>query len=258
MRAFEELVEEAAAADVTGWGFDWLHGRATEERPPWGYAKLLAGRLGQVQSALDIDTGSGEVLSEAPRFPPRMVATEGWPANAQRVRELLAPRGVRIIGSIADAPDQSFELVTARHPVRPDWDEIHRVLIPGGYYFGQHEVQRHHGVSQEHSITIGVWNWIGTGWRTPCITIWLRSSEPAENLPVPVAPDLVDPDPVDQCSPLDQRFRRNTPRLGYVSTHPSSSISRTQMRFARPSRSRRCSGPCSSDRGRPSSTLRPS
>jgi hypothetical protein len=29
MRPFEELVTEAAAADVAGWGFDWLNGRAT-------------------------------------------------------------------------------------------------------------------------------------------------------------------------------------------------------------------------------------
>ncbi len=129
---------DAAAADVTGWGFDWLNGRATEERPPWGYAKLLADRLGQVESALDIDTGGGEVLTEAPTFPPRMVATEAWPANAQRARKLLGPRGVQIIETVKDAPDESFELVTARHPVRPDWEEIHRVLAPGGYYFAQH------------------------------------------------------------------------------------------------------------------------
>ncbi|MHB8289747.1 MAG: methyltransferase domain-containing protein [Acidimicrobiales bacterium] len=138
MRAFEKLIEEAIAADVTGWGFDWLNGRAIEERPPWGYAKLLAGRLGQVRSALDIDTGGGEVLAEAPTFPPRMVATEAWPANAQRARELLAPRSVLIIETTAEAPDESFELVTARHPVRPDWEEIHRVLVPGGCYFAQH------------------------------------------------------------------------------------------------------------------------
>ena len=47
-------------------------------------------------------------------FPPRMVATEAWPANAQRARELLAPRGVVIIESIAEAPDESFELVLPR------------------------------------------------------------------------------------------------------------------------------------------------
>jgi SAM-dependent methyltransferase len=34
--------------------------------------------------------------------------------------------------------DESFELVTARHPVSPDWSEIRRVLVPGGHYFAQH------------------------------------------------------------------------------------------------------------------------
>lgn len=142
MRSFDELVAEAAAADVTGWGFDWLNGRATEERPPWGYAKLLAERLGRVESTLDLDTGGGEVLAEAPSFPSRMVASEGWPPNAKHARELLGPRGVQVIETVEGAPlpipDESFELVTARHPVRPDWEEIHRVLMPGGAYFAQH------------------------------------------------------------------------------------------------------------------------
>ena len=62
MRAFDELVTEAQSADVTGWGFGWLDGRATEERPPWGYARLLAGRLSTATAALDIDTGGGEVI----------------------------------------------------------------------------------------------------------------------------------------------------------------------------------------------------
>jgi hypothetical protein len=45
---------------------------------------------------------------------------------------------VQIIETVRDAPDESFELVTARHPVRLDWEQIHRVLAPGGYYFAQH------------------------------------------------------------------------------------------------------------------------
>ena len=53
MRSFDDLVAEAAAVDVSGWDFSWLGGRATEERPPWGYARLLAARLAQVASALD-------------------------------------------------------------------------------------------------------------------------------------------------------------------------------------------------------------
>lgn len=142
MRPFEELVTEAAAADVAGWRFDWLDGRATEERPPWGYAGRLAERLAKVRSALDLDTGGGEVLAQAPRLPPRMAVTEAWPPNAQRARELLEPRGVQVEETIEDArlpfPDESFELVTARHPVRPDWEEIHRVLVPGGDYVAPH------------------------------------------------------------------------------------------------------------------------
>ncbi len=142
MRSFDELVTEAATADVTGWGFDWLRGRATEERPPWGYAKLLADRLSQVESALDLDTGGGEVLAEAPILPSRMVATEAWPPNAQRARQLIGSRGAQVIETVESAPlpfpDESFELVTARHPVRPDWNEIHRVLLRGGSYLAQH------------------------------------------------------------------------------------------------------------------------
>jgi hypothetical protein len=43
MRRFEDLVDEAEAADVTGWGFDWLDGRATEEWPEW------ASRAGEIR-----------------------------------------------------------------------------------------------------------------------------------------------------------------------------------------------------------------
>jgi hypothetical protein len=68
-------------------------------------------------------------------FPTRMVATEAWPANAQRARELLGPRGVKVIQTIKDAADESFELVTSRHPVR---EQVYRVLVPGGHYFAQH------------------------------------------------------------------------------------------------------------------------
>jgi SAM-dependent methyltransferase len=142
VRAFEELVTEAEAVDVTGWGFDWLEGRATEERPPWGYARLLADRLPRVASALDIDTGGGEVLAEMPAFPQRMCATESWPPNARRAAALLGPRGVEVVetreGGRLPFPDGSFELVVSRHPVRPNWPEIARVLTDGGRYLAQH------------------------------------------------------------------------------------------------------------------------
>jgi len=142
MRSFDELVAEAEAADVTGWGFGWLDGRATEERPPWSYVTILGERLAQVGSALDLDTGGGEVLDEVPTFPSRMVVTEGWPPNAAQARDRLGPRGVEVVevrpGERLPFDDASFELVTSRHPVAPDWPEIHRVLVPGGHYVAQH------------------------------------------------------------------------------------------------------------------------
>lgn len=141
MRSFEDLVAEAQAADITGWGFDWLEGRASEERPPWGFAQLLAQRLSTVQAALDIDTGGGEVIDEAPVLPPRTAATETHPPNLLRARQRLGPRGVDVAEATADRlpfANGSFELVSARHPVRPNWSEISRVLVPGGLYLAQH------------------------------------------------------------------------------------------------------------------------
>lgn len=142
VRSFEDLICEAESADVDGWGFSWLNGRAVEERPPWGYARLLAERLASVQSALDIDTGGGEVVNEAPKLPPLMYVTESWPPNIDRARDLLGPRGVTVIdtSTIDDLPipDGSLDLVTSRHPIRPRWTWAHRALRKGGRYFGQH------------------------------------------------------------------------------------------------------------------------
>ncbi len=62
---YDQLVRAAEAAPMEGWDFSWLEGRATEERPPWGYQTLVAGRLGAVASVLDVQTGGGEVLAGA-------------------------------------------------------------------------------------------------------------------------------------------------------------------------------------------------
>ena len=142
MRSFDQLVAEAVEADLTGWGFGWLDGRASEERHRGGTQS--ASRPGCHRSSpLSTSTaGVAKVLAEAPRFPARMVVTEAWPPNAQRARELFGPRGVQVIETLEGAPlpvpSESFELVSARHPVAPDWAEIHRVLVPGGSYFAQH------------------------------------------------------------------------------------------------------------------------
>jgi len=142
MRPFADLIDEAATVDVSGWDFGWLAGRATEERPPWGYARLIASRLPVVAAALDLDTGGGEIIAEVPQLPPRMAVTEGWPPNVERARHLLEPRGVAVVpvepGRPLPFPDADFGLVTSRHPVDPAWLEIARVLADGGTYLAQH------------------------------------------------------------------------------------------------------------------------
>jgi SAM-dependent methyltransferase len=139
---FDELVAAGAAADVSGWDFSWLDGHATEERPPWGYARRLADRWGRATAALDLQTGGGEVLAEAPRFPPTAVATESWPPNVARATQELHPRGVVVVGVPDEPPlpfaENAFDLVTSRHPATIWWQEIARVLRPGGTYFAQH------------------------------------------------------------------------------------------------------------------------
>jgi SAM-dependent methyltransferase len=140
-RSFDELAAEAAEAPVDGWDFSWLDGRATEERPSWGYQRLISRRLATVSAGLDIDTGGGEVLCGAPTFPPTMVATESWPSNAALATKLLHPRGVVVVAT-RDEPtlpfaDEAFDLVTSRHATVVRWAEIARVLRPGGSYLAQ-------------------------------------------------------------------------------------------------------------------------
>ncbi|WKT89933.1 class I SAM-dependent methyltransferase [Microbacterium maritypicum] len=140
--SFEALIEAGNSADVTGWDFAWLEGRATEERPPWGYARLLSERLGAASASLDIQTGGGEVLAEAASFPRAAVATESWPPNVRRATQLLHPRGVVVVADPDEPPlpfaDEAFDLVTSRHPATIWWSEIARVLTRGGTYFAQH------------------------------------------------------------------------------------------------------------------------
>jgi SAM-dependent methyltransferase len=138
---FEALVAEGAAVPVAGWDFSWFDGRATEDRPPWGYARLMGERMGSVASALDIETGGGEVLASVPRLPKLLVATESWPPNIEVAHRGLSPLGAHVV-AVADAPalpfvGATFDLVVSRHPVVTLWDEIARVLRPGGTYLSQ-------------------------------------------------------------------------------------------------------------------------
>lgn len=139
---FDSLIEAGACADVSGWDFSWLEGRAAEERPPWGYARQLADRLSRATASLDIQTGGGEVLAEAKTFPTTAVATESWLPNVAKATRLLHPRGVVVVADPDEPPlpfaDEAFDLVTSRHPATIWWEEIAQILRPGGTYFAQH------------------------------------------------------------------------------------------------------------------------
>lgn len=139
---FESLIAAGASADVSGWDFSWLDGRATEERPSWGYARMLADKLERASASLDVQTGGGEVLAEARTFPTVAVATESWPPNVLKATQLLHPRGVVVVADPDEPPlpfaDEAFDLITSRHPASIWWEEIARALQPGGIYFAQH------------------------------------------------------------------------------------------------------------------------
>jgi SAM-dependent methyltransferase len=143
----DDLIAEGSAVPVDGWDFSWFAGRATEERPPWGYARLLGERMAALAgvpgaAALDLQTGGGEVVATVPAAPAELVVTESWPPNIEVARRNLAARGGRVVGT-ADPmddlpfPGAAFDLVSSRHPVGIRWDEVARVLRPGGSYLSQ-------------------------------------------------------------------------------------------------------------------------
>jgi SAM-dependent methyltransferase len=138
--SFEELIAEADAAPIAGWDFSWLEGRATEDRPSWRYSEIVSQRATLAKTMLDLQTGGGEMLDGLPRLPPLLVATEEHPPNVILAARRLSPRGVYVVATRDDRlpfSNNIFDLVTSRHPVTTWWDEIARVLRPGGTYLSQ-------------------------------------------------------------------------------------------------------------------------
>lgn len=132
---------EANEVSVDGWDFSWLESRALEERPPWGYQETMAAKMRGARASLDLQTGGGEVLAGAAVIPPLAVATEAWPPNLLVATARLHRRGIAVVSDNDEPPlpfaENGFDLITSRHPVRPWWNEIHRVLAPGGTYLSQ-------------------------------------------------------------------------------------------------------------------------
>ncbi len=136
MDNFDALLDEAAAVSLDGWDFSWFDRRATEQRPSWGYASLVADRLGHADAALDVQTGGGEVYAwaaaHATRRPALLVAVEQWQPRvaAQRIGHVVEAAGLPF-------QDRAFDLVVSRHPVGTDWSGTARILRPGGVFLSQ-------------------------------------------------------------------------------------------------------------------------
>ena len=127
---------EGAAVPLEGWDFSWFDGRATEERPPWGYARLMGERMAVAHAALDVETGGGEVLATVARpRPPRFSSprSPGPPTSRSPATGCVpwAPRSSRWpTRRRCPSSSSTFDLVVSRHPVVVLWDEIARVLEP--------------------------------------------------------------------------------------------------------------------------------
>lgn len=143
MSGFDELIDDAERAHVGTWDFSWLGGRAIEDRPSRRYFDRAAERAAGVSTLLEVQAGVGAMIGRFPSLPMLSVATEGFPLSVAIAGPRLRGRGVHLVVTSQDdhalpfARDR-FDLVLSRHPAEVWWEEIARVLRPGGTYFAQH------------------------------------------------------------------------------------------------------------------------
>ena len=127
--------EESAGERATGWEFAWLDGRDVGSEPSWSYPALARTLLRRASSALDLDTGSGELLAELAPLPPHTVAVESWARNTPVARGRLAPFGVPVLTELPGGEDE-FDVVLSRHGRLPA-EDVARLLRPGGTVLSQ-------------------------------------------------------------------------------------------------------------------------
>lgn len=151
-----------------GWDFSYLDGRMSDGGEPWDYSRRASELMRGAASALDVDTGGGEVLMGLREFfPKKVTATEDYAPNFELAMARLRPLGVRVVkaASADGAPmpfaDGEFDLVLNRHAAF-DAREVARVLSDGGSFLTQQ--------------TSGIWAWdlqaaFGASPQTPDVTM---------------------------------------------------------------------------------------
>ena len=137
MNGFDELVAEGAAAPVEGWDFSWFEGRATEERPPWGYARGMGERMAQRQAASTSRQVAGEVLATVGAAAGAPGGDRGWPPNVDGSPRATAAAGGaggggRGLARTALRRTSSFDLVVSRHPIVVLWARSPASCGPAG------------------------------------------------------------------------------------------------------------------------------
>ena len=160
MGTFETLVDEAMAADVSGWDFSSMDGRRRDlDTLPWSWFVEIASAVAatNARSLLDMGTGGGEVLARylasgvGPQ-PELTVATEAWRPNVAVAASTLRPLGIAVVAD-EGAPDNnewpgpgsggrlpfrrsSIDVVVNRHEAYAP-DEVRAVLAADGRFLTQ-------------------------------------------------------------------------------------------------------------------------
>ena len=137
-RSFDELLDEATSAPVSGWDFSFLQGRTEGHVLPWDYPHMAAPLVAGARRVLDVDTGGGEIFSAL--HPPRgSVAVEPHHPNVAVAVRRLKPLGVQVVERPTETlpvDDSTFDLVLNRHGCL-NAAETYRVLVRGGRLLAQ-------------------------------------------------------------------------------------------------------------------------
>lgn len=156
-------LEQEFSQSFEGWDFSYLDNRRIPMGSlPWDYGAIASDYLSRATSALDIDTGGGELFSELLRlsgFTGTAYAIEPYAPNVPIARNKLEKHRVKIRDTSqgsAGLEDASVDMVLSRHGGSVSPEEIRRLLSSGGYLVTQQvgdqtnqELRQLFGVEQE-------------------------------------------------------------------------------------------------------------